>query len=133
MPWKLLPQPDGGGSGASSGFGCHRPIERRSGSSRLHRCADARSSRGAWRSTAGQTSKPLPGASVPAADLVINMSGRPIKNFFDATPPPVEDWTVHDPFGESLEVYRRVRDDIERRVVELAGRLRASSAGAAAD
>jgi arsenate reductase len=31
----------------------------------------------------------------------------------------VEDWRVRDPVGESLDVYRAVRDDIERLVREL--------------
>ena len=33
-------------------------------------------------------------------------------------------WDVRDPIGESDEVYRQVRDEIERRVLELMERLR---------
>jgi arsenate reductase len=37
----------------------------------------------------------------------------------------VEDWRVRDPVGESIDVYRRVRDDIERRVAALVSELSA--------
>jgi len=76
----------------------------------------------------GQTSKSLREADPATADLLINMSGRSIENFFDSGKPPVEDWDVGDPFGSDLEIYRNIRDEIERRVIELAGRLRASAA-----
>jgi protein-tyrosine-phosphatase len=36
----------------------------------------------------------------------------------------VEDWDVGDPFGSDLAVYRRIRDEIERRVGDLIERLR---------
>ena len=75
-------------------------------------------------SSAGQESKPLREKDVAGADLLINMTGRPI--FHARTP--VEDWQVPDPFGRDLAVYRRTRDEIERRVTELAKRLRASAA-----
>jgi arsenate reductase (thioredoxin) len=75
-------------------------------------------------SIAGQESKPLRERDVASADLLINMTGRPV--FHARTP--VEDWQVADPFGRDLAVYRRTRDEIERRVTELAKRLRASTA-----
>jgi arsenate reductase len=55
-------------------------------------------------------------------DLIINMSGEAV-----AAPKgvPVEDWTVRDPIGESEEVYREVRDEIERRVMRLVLAMRA--------
>ncbi len=49
-------------------------------------------------------------------DLVINMSGQEMPKGIDA---PVEEWTVHDPIGESEETFRRVRDQIEQRVMRL--------------
>ena len=76
----------------------------------------------------GQTSKPLRVADVAAVDLVINLSGQPAKNLFDAKTPPVEDWNVGDPFGSDPQIYRRVCDAIERRVAELAERLRTEGA-----
>jgi protein-tyrosine-phosphatase len=36
----------------------------------------------------------------------------------------VEDWDVEDPYGEDLATYRRICEDIEGRVEELAERLR---------
>jgi arsenate reductase len=60
-------------------------------------------------------------ATVDGADLIINMSGfeLPLKN-----PVPVEEWDVSDPIGESEEVFRGVRDEIERRVLHLIETLR---------
>ena len=75
----------------------------------------------------GQASKPLRAADLYAADLIVNMTGQPAKNLFDDRTLPVEDWDVGDPFGSDLEVYRRIRDEIEQRVVALASRLRAST------
>ena len=55
------------------------------------------------------------------ADLIINMSGfeLPVK-----TAVPVEPWEVRDPIGESEEIYREVRDQIEQRVMQLILTLR---------
>ena len=49
-------------------------------------------------------------------DLIINMSGfdLPVK-----TAVPVERWEIRDPIGESEEIYREVRDQIEQRVMQL--------------
>lgn len=74
-----------------------------------------------------QTSKRLDAADLAAADLIVNMTGTPAKNLFDDRTLPVEDWDVGDPFGSDLAAYRRVRDDIERRIVALATRLRAAA------
>ena len=54
-------------------------------------------------------------------DLIVNMSGH------DVAPRPgarMEVWDVPDPIGESEEVFRRVRDQIESRVRELIEKLR---------
>jgi protein-tyrosine-phosphatase len=75
-------------------------------------------------SIARQESKPLRQKDVAGADLLINMTGRAVSH--GSTP--TEDWQVADPFGCDLAVYRRTRDEIERRVRELAKRLRASAA-----
>lgn len=56
-------------------------------------------------------------------DLVINMSGQAIPRGVDA---PVEEWAVRDPIGESEEVYREVRDQIEQRVMRLVLAMRAT-------
>jgi len=70
----------------------------------------------------GQFSKGLHNPSLAHPDLVINMSGLPGAAHFHHQP--FEDWPVEDPFGENLETHRRICDDIERRVKDLAGRLR---------
>ncbi len=54
-------------------------------------------------------------------DLVINMSGH---DFPVQSSTHVEVWDIHDPIGESDEVFRQVRDEIEQRVSELIERLR---------
>jgi arsenate reductase len=75
----------------------------------------------------GQTSKSVRAANPESADLLINMSGYEVKNRLEPKDLPVEDWDVGDPFGSDLEIYRTIRDEVERRVIELADRLRAST------
>jgi arsenate reductase (thioredoxin) len=69
-------------------------------------------------------SKPLRTIDLSSIDLVVNLAGRPIEKHLDGRALPVEDWEVGDPFGSDLAVYRRIRDEIERRVVDLIERLR---------
>lgn len=54
-------------------------------------------------------------------DLIVNMSGGPL-----AVPSgfPVETWKIDDPYGRSEETFRRVRGDIEMRVMDLILRVR---------
>jgi protein-tyrosine-phosphatase len=75
-------------------------------------------------SAEGQRSKPLRSEDMAAADLVINMTGRSGEAVFGKPVTPVEDWSVGDPYGYNLPVYRAIRDQIEARVEELAQRLR---------
>jgi protein-tyrosine-phosphatase len=75
-------------------------------------------------SAEGQCSKPLRSEDMSAADLVINMTGRPGASIFTGPTPPVEDWDVGDPYGFNLAVYRAIRDQIEAHVEDLAKRLR---------
>jgi arsenate reductase len=75
----------------------------------------------------GQSPKPLSGADYDRFDLIINMSG--------ATLPPawagkVREWSVADPIGQSDEVYRGVRDQIEARVQSLLLELRTAAPAA---
>jgi arsenate reductase (thioredoxin) len=79
-------------------------------------------------SSDGQTSKSLRDADLALFDRLVNLSGRSLENLFDGGRPPMEDWDVGDPYGRDLEVYRRIRDEIERRVRDLIVRLRASRA-----
>ncbi len=68
-------------------------------------------------------SKPIMREAWDAADLVINMSGRPKARVFPDLRK-VEDWEVEDPYGEDPEVYQRTFDEITKRVSALAERLR---------
>jgi arsenate reductase len=72
----------------------------------------------------GQFSKSLHDDTLfQPADLIINMSGIPGSSLFPTGK--FEDWDVEDPYGEDMETYRRICDDIEVRVADLAARLRA--------
>ena len=71
--------------------------------------------------------KPLTGAMVRAADVVITMGCG------DACPiypgKRYEDWELEDPAGKDLEMVRRIRDEIDRRVTALIAQLSPSRAG----
>ena len=68
-------------------------------------------------------SKPILREAWDAADLVINMSGRPKGRVFPDFGK-VEDWDVEDPYGEDPKVYQRIFEEIRSRVSALAERLR---------
>jgi len=76
----------------------------------------------------GHSSKGTTETNVAAAELIVNMTGIHGKALFrgDLTAP-VVDWEVTDPYGDDLGVYRRVCDEIEALVIELAARLRMES------
>ena len=74
--------------------------------------------------------KTLEMASASGIDLIINMSGHPLPG---KTETKVETWTVRDPIGESEEVYREVRDQIEQRVMRLILKIRARKPPVAAE
>jgi arsenate reductase (thioredoxin) len=61
--------------------------------------------------------------AIDAADLIVNMTGRPTEEIFRGQEN-VEDWLVEDPYGEDPETYQRVFEGIRRRVVQLAMSLR---------
>ena len=48
--------------------------------------------------------------------LVVNLAGIKLTGI---PPKKLIDWKVQDPFGDSFEVYRAVRDEIEKRVMRL--------------
>jgi arsenate reductase len=75
----------------------------------------------------GLISKPLRMVDFSSIDLVVNLAGCPVEKHLEGRALPVEDWEVGDPFGADLAVYRRIRDEIERRVLDLAARLRGQS------
>jgi protein-tyrosine-phosphatase len=73
----------------------------------------------------GLASKPISSEAWESADIVINMSGRPrefaFRNFRALTK--VEDWEIEDPYGDP-EKYQGTYETVQRRVLELAQRLR---------
>lgn len=75
-------------------------------------------------SAEGQYSKGLGEAIGFQPDLIVNMSGAPGKSLFPRAD--VVDWKVSDPYGEDVETYLRICDDIETRVKKLAEEFRAA-------
>ena len=72
----------------------------------------------------GQSSKGLNDNTLfEPPDLIVNMTGIPGSSIFPGRL--VEDWDVEDPFGEDMETYRRICDDVVERLAELTARLRA--------
>jgi protein-tyrosine-phosphatase len=71
----------------------------------------------------GLTSDVLTKEAGEAADLIINMTGRPTEEIF-RTQENVENWLIQDPYGEDLETYQRVFEGIRRCVHQLAFALR---------
>ena len=73
----------------------------------------------------GLASKPMSLEAWESADMVINMSGRvrefAFRNFRGHAK--VEDWEVEDPYGDK-EKYQGTYEEVQRRVLELAQRLR---------
>ena len=68
-------------------------------------------------------SKPISRVVWDEVDIVINMSGVP-KHLAFIDYEKVEDWDVQDPYGSDPVLYQTIYEDIQRKVVELAGRLR---------
>ena len=79
-------------------------------------------------STDGQYSKAFDLGDLSGVELVVNMSGRSGTSIFNDASVQVEDWEVGDPYGFDLAVYRKIRDEIETRIEDLARRLRESDA-----
>lgn len=73
--------------------------------------------------TEGLDSKPISGEAWKAADLVINMSGRPRERAFREFGK-VEDWDIEDPHGDDPDVYQRTCEDIRQHVAALTAKLR---------
>ena len=71
-------------------------------------------------------SKPITRAVWDAADMVVNMSGVPKQlAFIDYGK--VEDWDVQDPYGNDPVLYQTIYEDIQRKVAQLAERLRGAA------
>lgn len=78
----------------------------------------------------GQSSKGFTEEDLDRADLIVNLTGIPARAAFE-TEKPVVDWDVDDPYGEDVEVYRRIAEEIEQRVCELAAEFRSPGAASA--
>jgi len=71
-------------------------------------------------------STPITRAVWDAADMVINISGVPKQlAFIDYEK--VEDWDVQDPYGSDPVLYQTIYEDIQRKVAQLAERLRGAA------
>lgn len=73
----------------------------------------------------GQYSKGIEEADLESADLVVNLTGIPSRGLLEKARKRVVDWEVEDPYGEDLGVYRRITEEIQERITELADQLRA--------
>ena len=77
----------------------------------------------------GLASKAISSEAWESADIVINMSGRArefaFRNFKGHAK--VEDWEIEDPYGDAAK-YQGTYESVQRRVAELARRLRKKSA-----
>jgi protein-tyrosine-phosphatase len=80
----------------------------------------------------GLSSKPLSRGAVEHADVIINMSGRPLDKFMPKGRAPgdpprakkVEAWNVEDPYGEDPATFHKILQELESRVLLLAAQLR---------
>jgi protein-tyrosine-phosphatase len=71
----------------------------------------------------GLTSDKMTDEACDAADIIINMTGKPNEEAFSHHEK-VEDWIVRDPYGADADTYQRVFEGIQRRVRQLAEGLR---------
>ena len=71
----------------------------------------------------GATPKRLTDAAVEASDVVITMGCGDECPFYPGTR--YLDWVLDDPAGQGVEAVRPIRDEIERRVLELVEELTA--------
>jgi protein-tyrosine-phosphatase len=71
----------------------------------------------------GLTSDRMTPEACDAADIIINMTGKPNEEAF-LNHEKVEDWIVRDPYGADVDTYQRVFEGIQRRVDQLAKGLR---------
>lgn len=56
--------------------------------------------------------------------LIVNMSGVPLGPLLNGFTGRAIEWQVQDPIGQSIQVYRSARDQIEKKVAELLEQLR---------
>ena len=89
-------------------------------------------------SVEGLYSKPATRRTLREADVIVNLSGLQLDCIFHAqfgfeAPEAceilanVEEWDVADPYGSKAELYQQIFREIEKRVGQLAERLRAEA------
>src|SRR5437899_9790845 len=66
--------------------------------------------------------KSLDGSIIHNSDALVNMSGQQLMPY---GPLRVEEWTVRDPIGEGVEVFREVANQIEHLVMRMILKMRA--------
>lgn len=72
-----------------------------------------------------QRSKGLDEVPLADIDIVVSMTGIPAAELFPANyRGKLIDWAVDDPIGSPLSVFRRVRDEIEKKVKDLLEEIR---------
>jgi arsenate reductase len=80
----------------------------------------------------GHASKGFEEVDWEMVDVMVNMSHLPTASIIPSFSGRRIEWKVRDPFGYPLATYRRVRDDLEKRVKKLLIELKSSSSGSAA-
>ncbi len=77
----------------------------------------------------GQESKGREAIDWEQVDLLVNLTGLPWRSVVPAFRGRIEQWDVRDPYGEPIGTYRKVRDQLERKVKRLLTDLKKSSSG----
>lgn len=77
----------------------------------------------------GQESKGREAIDWEEVDLLVNLTGLPWRSVVPGFRGAVQQWDVRDPYGEPIATYRKIRDQLERRVKRLLAELKKSSAG----
>lgn len=83
-------------------------------------------------SLVGQKSKGLKAIDWAQVDVLVNMSPVPTQEVVPEFPGRRLEWHVEDPYGEPLETFRQVRDELEARVRALLAELGATPGGSVA-
>ena len=83
-------------------------------------------------SLAGQKSKGLKAIDWPQVDVLVNMAPVPTEEVVPEFQGRRLEWHVEDPYGEPLETFREVRDELEGRVRALLAELGTPSGGSVA-
>ncbi|MBI4466368.1 MAG: arsenate reductase ArsC [Acidobacteria bacterium] len=80
----------------------------------------------------GQESKGLEDIDWKLVEVLVNMTGLPGRSVVPGFLGKRMEWRVPDPYGQPLRTYRKVRDQLERKVERLLADLKKSSPGGTA-